>query len=113
MGKLTGELKSFARKSSGELHVTAIRKVVDNALFLLEHRIERGAVTIVDEVDEDATAWCDPNRLEQVLINLIGNALDAMEGHADRRLHLKAVRSGEKVVVEIRDNGPGLPDELL
>ncbi|MDR3373321.1 MAG: ATP-binding protein [Ancalomicrobiaceae bacterium] len=113
MARLTGELKSFARKSSGEMQAVSIRRTIDNALFLLDHRIKRQSVTLVDEIDGGVTAWCDPNRLEQVMLNLIGNALDATEGQAERRLTLRTGLCGEEVSVEIRDNGPGLPADLL
>jgi two-component system C4-dicarboxylate transport sensor histidine kinase DctB len=113
MAKLTNELKSFARKSSGEMSLASVRRSFDNALFLLHHRIERGPVVVVDEADEQAEVWCDPNRLEQVLLNLIGNALDAMEGQDEQRLTLGAAREGEWVTIEIRDNGPGLRADLI
>ena len=57
--------------------------------------------------------WCDPNRLEQVLLNLIGNAIDAMEGQSVQRLTLRGEREGDWVVIEVGDNGPGLRPELL
>jgi two-component system C4-dicarboxylate transport sensor histidine kinase DctB len=113
MAKLTNELKSFARKSSGERTLAPLRRSFDNALFLVHHRIERGAVVVSEEADEEAVVWCDANRLEQILLNLIGNALDAMEGQDEQRLTLRAKREGEWVVVSIRDNGPGLRAELL
>jgi two-component system C4-dicarboxylate transport sensor histidine kinase DctB len=113
MAKLTGELKSFARKSSGEMSLAPLRRSLDNVLFLLHHRVERGAVVVSEEVDEEALVWCDPNRLEQVLLNLIGNALDAMEGQDQQRLTIRVEREDVSVVIEIRDNGPGLRAELL
>ena len=113
MAKLTGELKSFARKSSGEISLAPLRPSFDNALFLLHHRIERGAVVVSEEIDEAAMVWCDPNRLEQVLLNLIGNAIDAMEGQSVQRLTLRGEREGDWVVIEVGDNGPGLRPELL
>ncbi|MDR3495282.1 MAG: ATP-binding protein, partial [Ancalomicrobiaceae bacterium] len=113
MGRLTGELKSFARKSSGEAQVVSVRRSIDNALFLTNHRIERGSVLVTADIEEGAVVWCDPNRFEQVLVNLIGNALDAMDGPGERRLLLSARRAGAETVIEIRDNGPGLADELL
>jgi C4-dicarboxylate-specific signal transduction histidine kinase len=113
MGRLTGELKTFARKSSGEAQLVPVRRAIDSALFLLHHRIERGAVAVCEDIEEDATVWCDPNHFEQVLLNLIGNALDAMDGRASRQLTFVAHQQGEQTQIEIRDNGPGLPEELF
>lgn len=112
MGRLTAQLKSFARKSSGEPQAVPLRRAVDNALFLLEQRIRQSrAVACVDLPEEELQAWCDANRLEQVLVNLAGNALDAMEGVAAPALDISARREGERIMIRVRDRGPGLSDE--
>ncbi|WP_026790432.1 sensor histidine kinase [Pleomorphomonas oryzae] len=114
MGHLTGELKTFARKSSGEPQRVGLRKVIDDVLFLLDHRLVRGPVTVTISIGGgDIDLWCDPNRFEQVLLNLIGNAIDAMEGRNDQRIVLSAKREGDCARIDIRDNGPGLPPERL
>jgi len=112
MGTLTAQLKSFARKSSGKPLAVPVRRAVENALFLLEQRFKQGrAVACIDLPDEQLQAWCDANRLEQVLVNLAGNALDAMEGMAEPALHIAAVRQANHILITVRDNGPGLSEE--
>lgn len=114
MGNLTGELKTFARKSSGEPQRVGLRKLIDDVLFLLNHRLTRGGVVVTIDIDSgDIELWCDANRFEQVLLNLIGNAVDAMEGQDDQRIHLSARREGDFARIDIRDSGPGLPPERL
>ncbi|MDC7986585.1 ATP-binding protein [Rhodoplanes sp. TEM] len=114
MGRLTGELKGFARKSSGEAGAVRVRKSFDNALFLLHHRVVHGRVAVSEEIDAALVVRCDPNRLDQVLVNLIGNALDAMDGRDDGRLELVAAAGPAGFArLEIRDNGPGFSDEWL
>ncbi|WP_210162658.1 sensor histidine kinase [Pleomorphomonas koreensis] len=114
MGHLTGELKVFARKSSGEPQRVGLRKLVDDALFLLNHRLTRGPVAVSVDIDGgDIALWCDPNRFAQVLLNLIGNAVDAMEGGGDQRITVSARRDGSFARIDIRDSGPGLPPERL
>ena len=112
MGRLTGQLKSFARKSSGRPQAVPLRRAVDNALFLLEQRLKRaGVVPRIDLTDGDLQAWCDANRLEQVLVNLAGNALDAMEGQGAPALDITARRQGDRMVLQVRDRGPGLSQD--
>lgn len=114
MGRLTGQLKTFARKSSGEPRAMLLRNSIEDSLYLLHHRLEKGLVQVdVHMHDTDLQLWCDPNRLEQVLVNLIGNALDAMEGQERPRLEIIVSRESEFVQLQIHDNGPGIsPDSL-
>ncbi len=112
MGRLTGQLKSFARKSTGRPQAVPLRRAIDNALFLLEQRLQRsGIVACLNLPQQELRAWCDANRLEQVLVNLAGNALDAMEGQPAPALEIEALRQGERILVRVRDHGPGLSDE--
>jgi C4-dicarboxylate-specific signal transduction histidine kinase len=112
MGRLTAQLKSFARKSSGKPQAVSLRRAVENALFLLEQRLKQArVVACIDLPDEELQAWCDGNRLEQVLVNLAGNALDAMEGLAEQSLAIIARRQGDRILIQVRDRGPGLSEE--
>jgi two-component system C4-dicarboxylate transport sensor histidine kinase DctB len=115
MGHITGELKRFARKSTGQQQAVAIRGAIANALFLMEQRIRRDRVEICMNLgEEELRARCDQNRLEQVLVNLIGNAVDAVGELAQgaRRVELNARRDGDQVVLQVADNGPGLPQQV-
>ncbi len=95
MGNLIQPLKSFARKSVPIAARVDIAVAVANALFLLDPVLRRENIALDDRSGVGRLAvWCDANRLEQVLVNLIGNAIDAMHGAPVRRLTLRANRSG-------------------
>lgn len=112
MGRLTGQLKSFARKSSGRPQAVPLRRAIDNALFLLEQRCQRAGVLVnIELAPPELLAWCDANRLEQVLVNLVSNALDAMADQPAPRLDISARRQGERIELQVRDRGPGLAEE--
>ncbi|MFD1626187.1 sensor histidine kinase [Azospirillum griseum] len=110
MGALTGELKRFARKSTGAPQPVAVGRVIGNALFLLDARLNRTAVAVTVEAPDDAVALCDANRLEQVLVNLLTNALDALADAPDPAITIAASRQTDRVRVTVADNGPGLSD---
>lgn len=114
MGLITGQLKSFARKSSGDPRLVDLSKSVENALFLQEQRLLRGRVVVtIDFPETGFRVWCDPNRLEQVLVNLLGNALDAMEQTTNPRIELSATEKDGMVRLQVRDYGTGLSETIL
>jgi two-component system C4-dicarboxylate transport sensor histidine kinase DctB len=112
MGTITGKLKSFARKSNAELAAVSIHTSISNALVLVERRLQLDKVSFQLHIDEaDIYALCDSNRLEQVLLNLMTNALDSMAGCPVRQLRLDVDSTPERVVIRVSDSGPGLSDE--
>lgn len=115
MGAIIIPLKTFARKSPAVPQPVDIAEAVGSALFLLDQRLRRNAITLNNQcLPGQAIAWCDQNRLEQVLINLIGNAIDAMSDQVRRILTLSAWASGDgRIQITIADTGPGFSDEVL
>ncbi|WP_077966214.1 sensor histidine kinase [Ensifer adhaerens] len=113
LGTLTNQLKTFARKSPGTAGPVDVRRAFDNALFLLDQRLRHAKVAVSIAVEAgQATALCDANRLEQVLVNLIANALDAIDGVPSPALRLCGRREDTRIVIEVHDNGPGLPEHV-
>jgi C4-dicarboxylate-specific signal transduction histidine kinase len=92
MGRIIDPLKSFARKSAAMPASTDVARVVEQALFLFELRMRHEKVEVRNACEPGSLmAWCDANRLEQVLINLVANALDAMREAPHRVLRIDAV----------------------
>lgn len=112
MGRITGQLRNFARKSAGQPEQVELAKVVDGALSLMEPRIAQSGVMIVRQPsDLELSAWCDANRVQQVLINLLSNALDAVQGGNTRCVEIACNRCGAWAQITVRDHGPGLSDQ--
>jgi two-component system C4-dicarboxylate transport sensor histidine kinase DctB len=115
LGSITGKLKSFARKSNAELAPTSIHTAISNALVLVKRRMELEKVAFTLNISQaDIYALCDSNRLEQVLVNLMSNALDALftlERSARRELCVSVTATPESVLIRVCDSGPGLSDE--
>ncbi len=111
IGTITGELRGFARKARGTLSALVIGEVIDGALLLLRDRIERQQVAVSTNGDVSARVSAERVRLEQVLMNLLVNAFDAMDKSGGDRIRFDIRRSGRWVDVDLHDNGPGLTAE--
>lgn len=114
MAALTGHLKTFARKSPGGLRERLeLAAVVDQALLLLDARLRDEQVTCVLQLARPAWVRGDAIRLEQVLINLLRNALDALHDKPLKRLEIRIEAEGEYWQVSVRDSGGGIAPEHL
>jgi two-component system C4-dicarboxylate transport sensor histidine kinase DctB len=116
MGNITSQLKRFARKSPTYLDRVLIGSAISNSLFLLDARIRSSNVELIrEEPHAEVLAIAEPNRLEQVLINLIGNALDAMADPASTRAPVLTITvscDADHVCIAVRDTGVGIAEEV-
>jgi two-component system C4-dicarboxylate transport sensor histidine kinase DctB len=113
MGRITSQLKTFARRWTGDTGETPLAAAIGNARMLVEHRIAAEGVHCEVDAEPGLVVKADPGRLEQVLVNLMTNALDAMAGCDERRLAIRCRRQGDRVQVQIADSGPGIADDAF
>jgi signal transduction histidine kinase len=110
-GALTTSLLSTARKRGdarpGERALTVVRRAVQ----LVGGNAARDRI-VIDENSLALPLPKDSDRVLQVLMNLTQNALKAIEGHEGARVFLSAEEHGDRVDLMVRDEGPGLPDEV-
>ncbi|WP_236687895.1 sensor histidine kinase [Jannaschia aquimarina] len=115
MGAITRQLKSYARKGDEAFEVFDLRAALSSALTLMEPTLRQESVRLTTTVpDFPVPIQADRLRLEQVVINLVRNAIDAMRGQEVRELEI-LVAAGEEAVIAVRDTGHGLddPDQLF
>lgn len=108
IGAITSELRGFSRKATGSIVPVSIAGVIQGVLLLLRDRINRSGA-LISVPKSDALVLAEGVRLEQVLVNLIQNALDAQPAGLQLDLSLGSTESHVELVV--RDNGPGLSHE--
>ncbi len=114
MGSITAQLKSFARKSHSEHQAVSLLTAVQYMQRLLEHRFRAEGVQVDVNIPQQLSVRCDLNRLEQVLVNLAGNALDAMQDQPVKVLTISTLPAeGQRIRVRVEDSGVGLTDELM
>jgi two-component system C4-dicarboxylate transport sensor histidine kinase DctB len=114
IASITTQLKSFARKSPAQLKPALVGGAISDVISLLEDRIRSSGVEVErSPAGEQVLAICDENRLEQVLLNLMGNALDAMAQQPLKILTIGVSKRDQMVAISVRDNGPGLTDQVM
>ncbi|MEP6503840.1 MAG: ATP-binding protein [Betaproteobacteria bacterium] len=112
MGRITSQLKSVARKAPSEVRSLPIVGAIDNARQILVARFSAEQVGLVTDIPAGLAVRCDTYRLEQVLVNLMANAMDAMRATDTRLLTISATTADDRAVVRVTDSGPGIPLEL-
>jgi two-component system, NtrC family, C4-dicarboxylate transport sensor histidine kinase DctB len=117
MGKITNQLKLFVSKARPKSARTDVGRALRNVLAMLQPRMKNVVLAFDAEQRADASpplyVGCEDLRLEQILINLIGNALDAVAACDAPRIEIELVTRQSTVDIVVRDNGPGIPPDVL
>ncbi|MGV2292800.1 ATP-binding protein [Trinickia sp. YCB016] len=134
MGKITNQLKLFVGRARPRNERALVARALRNSLNLLQKRLQGVVLEVslttadraesagdptahrvfdVNDEHPELVARCDDLRLEQVLINLIGNALDAVAGLAEPRIAIEIDEAVTSLSITVRDNGPGIAADAL
>ncbi|MFN5999167.1 MAG: ATP-binding protein [Paracoccaceae bacterium] len=110
MGAITRQLKSYARKGGEAFEEVDLRACVSSALAMMEPQLKARVVKISRGMPRQAVmVMADRLRLEQVIINLLRNALDATKDNKDPQIDI-LLSAGETATLTVRDNGHGITD---
>jgi signal transduction histidine kinase len=111
ISELVGAIKEYTYMDRAPLQEVDLRKGLDNTLLILKHKLKKKNIELVRDYDPDLPpVTVFGSELNQVWTNLIDNAVDAMpEGG---RLKVRTKREPTGVLVEVRDNGPGIPEHV-
>ena len=113
VGAITNELRNFARRKPTPLGPIAVQSAVDGTLLLIGDRLRVPGIALDVEIENPAASvHADRVRLEQVLVNLLQNAVEAVHGVKDARIALRT-HGSDPVHIDVCDNGPGVAAELL
>jgi PAS domain S-box-containing protein len=112
--QIVAELLDFARQTNLEIRPHDVNRALNRTLFLLEKQPLFREIEIVRELSPDLPSVpCDSQQLNHVFMNIILNSADAMDGRGRLTVKTRRAARGDRVVVEIGDTGPGIPNELL
>jgi two-component system C4-dicarboxylate transport sensor histidine kinase DctB len=113
MASISRHLRNFARKPNEKLGPVALDDVLHDTLEIVSARLASADAALVLDLGTPAPlVRAGSVRLQQVLVNIISNAADAVEGLDDRAITVAAEPLGPRVAITVRDHGPGVPASI-
>jgi signal transduction histidine kinase len=117
MSQIIQHLRAFSRKPREVFEPVNLNEVAQNALILLREQLRQRGITLIENYAPDLPPVLgEANSLEQIVINLLTNARDALENHPDGQIIIETATydDGKRVYAElrVRDNGPGVPEDI-
>jgi signal transduction histidine kinase len=110
VSELIAAVRSYSQLDRALVQRTDVTEGLESTLVMLGHKLRGGVTVIRDYADDLPQVEAIPGELNQVWTNLIDNAVDAMEGTGTLRITVRGTAEG--VVVQVADDGPGVPEEV-
>ena len=111
ISELVKAIKSYSHMDQAPMQKVNIHEGIESTLTMLGHKLKEGSVTVERDYGEDLPKVCaHGSELNQVWTNLLDNAIDAVDG--DGRIEVRTARENGRVLVEISDTGPGIPEDV-
>jgi two-component system C4-dicarboxylate transport sensor histidine kinase DctB len=114
LASISRRLRNFARKPDEKPRPVPVRAVVEETLEFLGARLREAGVPVrVDLPDEDLHVLAGTVRLQQVLMNVVSNAIDASEQAPERGINIFTESAGDETAILVRDHGPGVDERVV
>jgi two-component system C4-dicarboxylate transport sensor histidine kinase DctB len=111
MARISAQLKAFARKSDGVMSIIALQPVLLATFELVKPQLKASQITLDMHLPHHVIqVKAEPIQLEQILVNLLSNAIQAMQDSEVKNIKVTLSTSAEKAVVEVIDTGPGIAE---
>ena len=111
MRRIIENLLRFARQNNLEKKFTDLKPLVLEVLALREYHIRQNDVAVQIEMEPELPhVSMDEDQIKQILLNLLNNSMDALDGIRGKRIHIEASHRGDRVVLHFDDNGPGFTE---
>ncbi|WP_245294860.1 sensor histidine kinase [Rhizobium rhizosphaerae] len=112
IGTLTQEMRGFARRGEEKIGPQSLDAIISGAMLLMEDRIAKAGIRLDRPPSGQPSVLGKRVALEQVLVNLLQNAMDALEAVPDARIAMTVERRDETIRLMVADNGPGIDPAL-
>lgn len=110
ISEIVKSVKAYSYLDQGAVQEVDVHQGLENTLVILRHKMKDGINIIREYATDLPQIEAHGSELNQVWTNILDNAIDAMQGQGE--ITLRTCRKGENVVVELQDNGPGIPAEI-
>jgi signal transduction histidine kinase len=110
LSEIVQSVKAYSYLDQGPVQEVDVHQGLENTLVILRHKLKAGVTVKREYAPELPQIEAHGSELNQVWTNILDNAVDAMHGQGE--VVLRTRREGDKVMVEIQDNGPGIPAEI-
>jgi two-component system NtrC family sensor kinase len=113
--KIVQSLLSFARRHQPERKHSSVNELVQNAVEFLAYQLRTSSIEVLTELDPHLpNAMVDPHQVQQVFLNIINNARQAMEAHQPSgTIRIRTETAGDQVRIVFQDSGPGISEQNL
>jgi signal transduction histidine kinase len=108
--QIVKDLRDFARLDESDLEEVDLNSGIESTLNIIQGHAKRKHVQLVSELEPLPRVTCYPAKVNQVVMNLVGNAIDASHDGGEVRVHTHA--DADHVTIEVRDNGTGIPPAI-
>ncbi|MEL6455582.1 MAG: ATP-binding protein, partial [Cyanobacteria bacterium J06623_5] len=109
-------LRNFSRLDESDLKTVDIHEGIDSTLVILNHRLKTEnstqAIEVIKHYGELPLVDCYPSQINQVFMNILANAIDALADHPKPRITITTESQGDFANIRIDDNGPGMPQAI-
>lgn len=112
MVNITKQFKVFARKTSPHPRPISFNEILQGTRAIVQPKIDKHHIQF-ETPDEPSEIYCEPAHVEQVLVNLISNAIHALRHTDEPRIELTATTQAPVLLIRVSDNGPGVDDTVL
>ncbi len=112
VGEIVAGLRDFSRLDEAEFKQVDPNEPVRVTVEIVRHQIRSKNIHLVVEITPLPTVWCNPGRLNQVLLNLLVNAIQAVEAGSTITIRTHLLAATDEFQYEVADNGPGIPESI-
>ncbi|MDX2232386.1 MAG: ATP-binding protein [Leptolyngbyaceae cyanobacterium bins.349] len=117
--EIVRSLRTFSRLDEAEYKTADLHEGIDSTLMILQHRLKAKSDSLEIQIIKDygiiSAIECYPGQLNQVFMNILSNAIDALEGcppKANRWIRISTRMASDRVQIRIADNGPGMGETV-